>query len=127
MQIFDFTCKAILPQWRILKDLVNRMKYFVFIILLVACKGQKQKAVHQKRWIGDVYVDQKKRKLVILVADKPGSEQVARTYTIDITKAINQATADSVDFSQLTYPCDKGDEMYLIDSLEEVPSENIIK
>lgn len=105
------------------------MKYFamIFIALLAACNGQRKKTVHHKRWIGDVYVDQKKRKLVILVSDKPGSEQVARTYTVDIAKAINQATADSINFSQLTYPCDKGDEMYIVDSIEEVPPENIIK
>lgn len=111
------------------KTRIKRMKCFaiLIVVLLAACNGQKQKTVHHKRWIGDVYVDQKKRKLVILVTDKPGSEQVARTYTVDIAKAINQSIADSVDFSQLTYPCDKGDEMYLVDSIEEVPPENIIK
>jgi len=99
----------------------------MFIVLLAACKEQKQKLIHHKRWIGDVYVDQKKRKVVILVADKPGSGEIARTYTVDIARAINQATTDSVDFSQLTYPCDKNDDMFFVDSSEEVPAENIIK
>ena len=106
-----------------------RIKYFIvmMIVLLTACKQSKLRSAHHKRWIGDVYVDQKKRKVVILVSDKPGSEQAARIYTIDIAKAINQSVADSIDFSQLTYPCDKGDEMYMVDSTEEVSAKNIIK
>ena len=103
------------------------MKYLLLILILwlLACKGSQQKPVKHKRWIGDVYIDQHKRKLVILVADNPGNERQARTYTVDIADAINQASPDSVDYSQLTFPCDKGDFIYFSDSTEETDIDRI--
>lgn len=105
------------------------MKYLSIIVLalLWACTGSQRKPIKHKRWIGDVYIDQRQRKLVILVADKPGNQRTVRTYTVDIAAAINQARADSVDFSQLTYPCDRGDFLYISDSTEETDIEKLKK
>jgi len=102
------------------------MKYLLMIVFtgLLACKENAKAPTSHKRWIGDVYLDQNSRKLVILVADKPGSEQKARTYTVDIAEAIQQSSKDSIDFSQLTFPCDKGDFIYYTDSTGEAETDS---